>query len=411
MPDKAPSGIRTTIGVFGRRNAGKSSLINALVGQDVSIVSETPGTTTDVVSKPYELVPVGPVLFLDTAGLDDEGELGLKRVARTRAAIDRTDVALIVSVGAVTAYEEELARELQARKIVVLGVLNKIDSENGTRAAARDAWTKLGVGVFEVSAKTADGLGELKKAIVGAVAGAVERSATESRGLLADLVGPGDLVILVVPIDLAAPKGRLILPQVQVLREILDCDAQALVVKERELASTLSILNKKPRLVITDSQAILKVSADVPHDVPVTGFSVLFARWKGDLNAFINGTRALDKLKPGDHVLIAESCSHHSVSDDIGRVKIPRWLQQYVGGELRFTHIHGHDFPEDLSPYKQIILCGGCMTNRREVLSRIARAEAAKIAISNYGLCIAHSLGVLERMLSPFAIASFGKSQ
>ncbi len=397
MHEKAPLSLHLHIGLFGQRNVGKSSLLNALTQQDVAIVDATPGTTTDVVSKAMELKPIGPVIFLDTAGLDDQGTLGYKRVEKTMSALDRTDLALVVCDGVWSPDLEPLRRELQARAIPSVLVFNKADLYDDTRPLLEDlaSWTPYQV---KVSAKTQAGMDDLRQAIVAAT----PKSFFENPPILSDLIGPGDLVIMVVPIDLEAPKGRLIMPQVQTLREILDCDAKALVVKERELSDALNNLKQPPRLVITDSQAILKVAADVPPGIPLTGFSVLFARWKGDLETFLQGLSRLDDLHPGDHVLLLESCTHHPVEDDIGRVKIPRWLRQYTGADLHFDHHAGHDLPADLSPYRMIIHCGACMGNRREMLSRILKAKAAGVPISNYGLVIAKSLGILQRMLSPF---------
>jgi len=394
---KAPFGVRLHIGLFGRRNVGKSSLLNALIGQDVSIVSDVPGTTTDVVTKAMELKPLGPVLFLDTAGLDDVGELGGKRIERSICAMDRTDVALLLTDDGVGEFEERVLTELAGRKIPRIVVFSKSDLSAPSEAAITRA-SELADTVVTASAITGAGVADTRGALIRhAPADFMDRA-----GVLPDAVGPGDVVVLVVPIDLEAPKGRLILPQVQTIREVLDCDARAVIVKERELADTLDMLKVKPRLVVTDSQVILKVAADVPPDVPVTGFSVLFARWKGDLETFVLGTASIDRLRPGDRVLVAEACTHHPIGDDIGRVKIPRWLRQYVGGDLDFTHVQGHDFPDDLADYQLVIMCGSCMQNRREVLTRLDRCRRAGVPVANYGLVIAFSLGVFSRMLSPF---------
>lgn len=393
----APKGIRLHIGLFGRRNVGKSSLMNVLIGQDVAIVSETPGTTTDVVNKSMELKPIGPVLFLDTAGLDDVGELGEKRIAKTLKAMERTDIAIVITDGEFGEFEKEILTELDDKNIPAIVVFNKSDLRLADDNAIEEA-TKIAKKVVITSATTKSGIADLRNAIVDYA----PEEFINAPSILADLVGPGDVVVLVVPIDLEAPKGRLILPQVQVIREVLDCDARAMVVKERELADTLDILKVKPSLVVTDSQAILKVSADVPPEIPLTGFSVLYARWKGDLETLLMGTLAIKNLRVGDDVLIAEACTHHPIGDDIGRVKIPRWIRQYVGGDLNFTYYQGHDFPDDLSKYKLVIMCGACMTNRREVLTRLLKAKEAGVPVANYGLAIAFSLGVLERMLSPF---------
>jgi len=377
---------------------GKTSLLNALVGQDIGIVSDTPGTTTDVVSKPMELKPIGPVLFLDTAGLDDVGQLGLLRVRKSRQTLGRVDVAIVAADGPLGEFEESLLKELADTKIGRLIVFNKTDRWTPSEHDLAKA-KELAVAAVSVSCTQSTGLDELRQAIVSAI----PQDFLDDQGILADLVGPGDVVVLVVPIDLEAPKGRLILPQVQVIREVLDCDARAVVVKERELTDTLDILARKPRLVVTDSQAILKVAADVPDGIPLTTFSILFARWKGDLESFIQGTQTIDQLKPGDKILIAETCTHHPIGEDIGRVKIPRWLRQYVGGELQFDHKAGLDYPDNLKDYRLVVQCGSCMTNRREVLRRILQARQAGVAITNYGLCISKSLGVLKRVLSPFA--------
>jgi [FeFe] hydrogenase H-cluster maturation GTPase HydF len=395
--NETPQGLRLHIGIFGRRNVGKSSLLNGLTGQEVSIVSSVPGTTTDVVHKPMELKPLGPVLFLDTAGFDDTGELGAQRVAKTAAVIDRIDLAFIVTDDGWGEAESMFAQALSNRAIPIIAVFNKMDLRTAAPEQLLQAQSVSAATVL-VSARTGSGFEQLRQAIVLAA----PKDYFDQPSILADLVSPGDLVFLVVPIDLEAPKGRLILPQVQVLREILDCDARALMVKERELADTLLLVKRPPRLVVTDSQVILKVVADLPPEIPVTGFSVLFARWKGDLETFVKGAGAVDRLRPGDRILMLEACTHHPIGDDIGRVKIPRWLTQYVGGKLEFEHRNGHDFPEDLSAYQLIIHCGSCMTNRREVLTRILKAREAGVPITNYGLVIAKSLGVLKRILSPF---------
>jgi [FeFe] hydrogenase H-cluster maturation GTPase HydF len=392
-----PTGMRLHIGIFGRRNVGKTSLLNAITGQDVGIVSDTPGTTTDVVTKPMELKPFGPILLLDTAGMDDEGQLGLLRVERSRKTMGRVDVALVASDRPLGEFEIELLREINTRKIGCVMVFNKSDLWTPSEADLAKA-KELCTAVVCVSSTEKTGLNEVTQGI----ASAIPQDFLNDQGILSDLVGPGDVVILVVPIDLEAPKGRLILPQVQTIREVLDCDARAIVVKERELADTLDLMTRKPNLVITDSQAVLKVAADVPDDIPLTTFSILFARWKGDLESFVLGTKAIDTLKPGAKILVAETCTHHPIGDDIGRVKIPRWLRQYVGGELNFDHVAGLDFPDNLSEYDLIVQCGSCMTNRREVLRRILQAKAAGVPMTNYGLCISKSLGVLKRAVSPF---------
>lgn len=395
---ETPRGMRLHIGLFGRRNVGKSSLLNALVGQEVSIVSEIPGTTTDVVTKPMELKPLGPVLFLDTAGVDDSGALGLKRLEKSLAAFERTDLVFLVSDGAWDKYEKQIADDCREHGIPVIAVMNKIDAWQPAEAFLNIVRAQVPEVVF-VSAVQKSGLDELRQAVVRNA----PKDFLDNPDLVSDLIGPGDQVVLVVPIDLEAPKGRLILPQVQVIREVLDADACALVVKERELGDLMGKLKDKPTLVITDSQVMLKVNANLPVDVKMTSFSVLFARWKGDLETFVQGVHALDALPENAKILVLEACSHHPIGDDIGRVKIPRWLRQYTGKNLEFIFAAGHDFPADLSPYHLILHCGACMTNRREVLGRIMAARKQKIPITNYGLVIAKSQGMLERILSPFA--------
>jgi [FeFe] hydrogenase H-cluster maturation GTPase HydF len=394
---ETPQGMRLHIGLFGRRNVGKSSLLNALVGQDVSIVSDIPGTTTDVVAKPMELKPIGPVLFLDTAGVDDTGALGAKRLEKSLAAFQRTDLVFLISSGDWGTYEEQLVAECRENSIPLIAVINKVDAWQPSDVFLQGVRAQVPEVVL-VSAMAKTGLEELRQAIVRNA----PKDFLDNPALIADLVGPGDQVLLVVPIDLEAPKGRLILPQVQVIREVLDADACAMVVKERELADLLGQLKQKPALVITDSQVMLKVNADLPVDIKMTSFSVLFARWKGDLSSFLQGVEAIDTLPESANILVLEACSHHPIGDDIGRVKIPRWLRQYTGKNLEFTYAAGHDFPADLSPYHLILHCGACMTNRREVLGRILAARKQNIPITNYGLVIAKSQGMLERILSPF---------
>jgi [FeFe] hydrogenase H-cluster maturation GTPase HydF len=390
--------VRLHIGLFGRRNVGKSSLVNALARQGVSIVSPEAGTTTDPVEKAMELQPIGPVVFIDTAGLDDEGALGALRVARTRQVLERTDLGVVVAeAGAWGPFEEELARELAARGVPALVAFTKCDladpaPEHLARAAA------LGLRTVRTAAPAGRGIPELREALLAAAPDAIIDPPT----ILGDLVGPGELAVLVVPVDKEAPKGRLILPQVQAIRDLLDSDALCLVVKERELRTALARLAAPPRLVVTDSQAFLKVAADTPPGVPLTSFSILFSRFKGDLASQVEGALAVDDLAPGDRVLVAEACSHHPIGEDIGRVKIPRWLTQYVGGKLELEHVQGKDFPDDLSPYRLVVHCGACTVNRRAMLSRIERCRRAGVPVTNYGLVIAYSLGIFERALSPF---------
>jgi len=397
-----PRGMRLHIGLFGRRNAGKSSLLNAITQQDVAIVSEVAGTTTDPVEKPMELLPLGPVVFIDTAGVDDVGALGDQRVQRTHRALDRTDVGVIVAdSGRWTAFEQQLAERMVARGTPVIVAFNKCDLRPPDEEAIERVRSLRIEHIVRVSATTREGLHDLRQALI-AVAPA---DFVDQPTIVSDLVGSGELAVLVVPIDKEAPKGRLILPQVQAIRDLLDGDAWCMVVKERELRPALDRLKTPPRLVVTDSQAFLKVAADTPPEVPLTSFSILFARFKGDLTTQVEGALAVDRLKAGDKVLVAEACSHHPVTEDIGRVKIPRWLTQYVGAKIEFVHVQGRDFPDDLAPYSLVIHCGACMWNRRQMLSRMMQCRDAGVPITNYGLVIAYSLGIFERALAPFPAA------
>jgi [FeFe] hydrogenase H-cluster maturation GTPase HydF len=400
-PQSTPRGFRLHIGLFGRRNVGKSSLLNALTRQQVSIVSEVAGTTTDPVEKPMELLPLGPVLFIDTAGVDDEGALGALRAGRTRQVLDRADLAVLVTEAeGWGGFEEDLLREFGARNLPVIVVFNKADLAP-VRSALRSRLIQLKLRVVSASATRGTGIPELRQALLDCA----PADFVNSRVIARDLVGPGELAVLVIPIDKEAPKGRLILPQAQTIRDLLEGDSQCLVVREQGLRDALARLNRPPRLVITDSQAFREVAADTPRDVPLTSFSILMSRLNGDLNTQVLGTLAIGQLQPGDRVLIAEACAHHPITEDIGRVKIPRWLAGQVGGEPCFDHVQGHDFPADLSPYRLVVHCGACMWNRREMLSRILRCQQAGVPITNYGLTIAHSLGILERALEPFPAA------
>jgi [FeFe] hydrogenase H-cluster maturation GTPase HydF len=396
-----PKSLRLQVGIFGTRNAGKSSLINAISRQRVSIVSPHSGTTTDPVEKSMEMLPLGPVVFIDTAGVDDEGDLGESRVRASRAVIDRCDVAiLVVAQGRWTPFDEELCGEFAARSIPTIVVFNKSDLAKPEADLVDRIKARVAAVVIAVASE-GRGVSELREALV-AVA---PESLVAAPPLLADLVMPGDLAVLVVPIDMEAPKGRLILPQVQTIRELLDLDAYCMVVKERELRAALARTTHPPALVITDSQAFLRVGADTPDDIPLTSFSILFARAKGDLLTFVEGAAAIDQLRAGDRVLISEACSHHPVGDDIGRVKIPRWLTQYVGGKLEIEHVQGQVFPTDVTPYRLVVHCGACTLNRRAVLTRVARCREQGVPITNYGMCIAYSLGIFARALRPFPAA------
>lgn len=393
-----PKGLRVHIAFFGRRNAGKSSLLNALVRQQVSIVSEQPGTTTDPVEKQMEFLPLGPVLFIDTPGIDDEGDVGALRRAAAQRVFDRADLAvLVVGDGNWLPYEDMVLGELAKRNTPVVVALNKADLD-GDRSSLALQLQQRGLRVVITSARAGLGLEELRQALLELA----PAEFFEDRPLLSDLVGPGRTAVLVIPIDKEAPKGRLILPQVQALRDLLDGRCDAVVTGEDRVREAIDRLRVPPAIVVTDSQAFAQVAAAVPESIPLTSFSILLARHKGDLSVLLDGTLALAGLRPGDRVLVAEACSHHPIADDIGRVKIPRWLNQKVGGELRFETVQGRDFPADLGSYQQVIMCGGCMINRKENLSRIARCVEAGVPVSNYGLAIAYSLGILERSLSPF---------
>ena len=398
-----PKGLRLHIGLFGRRNSGKSTLMNALIGQAVSIVSAQPGTTTDPVEKAYELAPLGAVVFIDTAGLDDEGELGALRVQRTRAVLERVDLALVVvDDGRIGLLENELIATLRDQNTPFVVVFNKADLESGQPAKAQLMELAAdNVDSAVVSAVRQEGVDALKEIMAKR---APEGGLSEAR-LIGDLIGPGDLVVLVVPIDLGAPKGRLILPQVQALRDILDSDACGLMVKERELATTLARLPEPPKLVVCDSQVVLKVAADTPRSVPLTTFSILMARFKGDMNGLAAGAGALSRLRTGDRVLISEACSHHALADDIGRVKIPRWLRQFAGGNLDIDVKSGRDFPDDLTPYSIVVQCGGCTVTRRQMLARQYRAARQGVPMTNYGMAISVVQGVLDRSLQSFPAA------
>mgnify|MGYP001050652516 CR=1 FL=1 len=403
-----PKGFRLHIAILGRRNVGKSSLLNAMTRQQVSIVSEIAGTTTDPVEKPMELLPLGPVLFIDTAGIDDVGALGTQRVASTRRVLDRTEVALIVAAaGHWGDFEEGLLAELHGRGIPTIAVFNKADLGRPA-AALLQTLTERQVPCVAMSASRGEGILELREALLKVVPG----DFLTPPSLLADLVPPGELAVLVVPIDKEAPKGRLILPQVQSIRDLLDHQAACLVVTDAGLPEALARLRTPPALVVTDSQAFERVSADTPPAVPMTSFSILFARFKGDLTEFARGAAAIAGLRPGDRVLVAEACSHHPVEDDIGRVKIPRWLQQHVGGAPECCQVQGHDLPDDLTPFRLVVHCGSCVSNRSEVLSRLLRCRSQGVPVTNYGMAIAASLGILDRALRPFpaALAAYHES-
>lgn len=392
--NQTPKGERIHIALFGRRNAGKSSLINAITGQDLAIVSPVGGTTTDPVYKAMELLPLGPVMMVDTPGLDDGGELGGERVRRAHNVLNKTDIALIVADGAAAlsdfSFENKILALTEEKKIPSILVLNKQDewSEKETEIAS--------LGDICVSARTGYHIHELKELLA-------EKLPAEGKTgkLVGDLLDPGDFVLLVVPIDSAAPKGRLILPQQQVIRDALESGAIPVVCRDTELACALERLGQTPKLVITDSQAFAAVSKIVPEQIPLTSFSILFSRYKGDLETQIHGVSALETLKDGDTILMAEGCTHHRQCDDIGTVKIPRWIREYTGKKLTFDTSSGGGFPEDLGKYKMIVHCGGCTLSAKEMAFRIAAAKKQNVPIVNYGTLIAQLKGVLKRSIAP----------
>ncbi len=385
-----PSSERVQIGFFGCRNAGKSSLVNAVTNQEMAVVSPVKGTTTDPVTKAMELLPLGPVLIIDTPGIDDEGGLGEQRVKRTKQILNRIDCAVLVvdSVAGKTKADEELLNLFQEKQIPFLVAYNKSDLQMPALSGKNEV---------AVSALQKTGIEELKERIA-----ALGKENQKERMLVRDLVKAEDLVVLVTPIDSSAPKGRLILPQQQTIRDLLEADAIPVVTKEKTLKTTLESLAKKPAMVITDSQAFAQVSKDTPLDIPLTSFSILMARYKGFLEGAVQGVAAIETLQDGDKVLICEGCTHHRQCEDIGTVKIPRWLRQHTGKELELVHTSGKDFPEDLSPYRLVIHCGGCMLNEREVAYRQKCAADAGIPFTNYGIAIAYMTGILKRSIEIF---------
>lgn len=390
--NNTPSADRIHIGIFGRRNAGKSSIINAITGQNLAIVSDVLGTTTDPVLKAMELLPLGPVVIIDTPGLDDEGELGSLRVQKAYQILNKTDIAVLVidaSLG-MTLEDEAILQRIQDKKIPYVVARNKVDLRENLAECDKPNW-------IDVSTTTGQNIYELKE-LIAAQAPVSENPAR----LVSDLLEPNDLVVLVIPIDSAAPKGRLILPQQQTIRDILESGAQALVTRDAELAETLASIGKKPKMVITDSQAFKQVSAIVPDDILLTSFSILFARYKGNLSSNVQGARKLEELKDGDKILISEGCTHHRQCGDIGTVKLPNLLKKFTGKELNLEFTSGTDFPLDLSSYALVIHCGGCTLNEREMKYRLKCAEDAGIPMTNYGMAIAHMNGILERSLEPF---------
>jgi [FeFe] hydrogenase H-cluster maturation GTPase HydF len=395
-----PAANRLQIGIFGKRNAGKSSFINALSGQNLAIVSEIPGTTTDPVAKAMEIRGLGPVLMYDTAGMDDTGDIGDKRVARTREVMRKVDLGVIITTYvSFNSLDLVLLDELKAagREAVVL--FNKIDVEPRDEEKEK-ALIQKGIKYFYISSKTGENIDLARKFIVDAG----KDLSPENSTILGDLIKQGDFVVLVVPLDLGAPRGRLILPQVQAIRDVLDNDAVAITVKERELQYLLKTIGKNPKLIVCDSQVVLKVTGDVPDEISVTTFSILFSRLKGDLAEMVKGVKAIDQLQDGDRILMLEACTHHAQADDIGRVKIPRWLRQYTGKALEFDYNAGPYVDKALNGHKLIISCGACMVNRREMMSRIDDARKFNVPITNYGVAISYVQGVLARVVKPFGI-------
>ena len=400
--NETPSADRVHIGFFGRRNAGKSSIVNKVTGQELAVVSDVKGTTTDPVSKAMELLPMGPVVIIDTPGIDDEGYLGELRVLKAKQVLNRVDVAVLIVDATVekTSVDEELIRIFKEKEIPYLVVYNKADllkTKDGNQFSSENKLNQNAEQSIYASAVTGQNIYELKERIASlAVTDELKLR------LVGDLLEPSDFAILVVPIDKAAPKGRLILPQQQTIRDVLEAGAAAIVIKEDELSNTLEILGKKPKLVITDSQVFARVSEETPEDIWLTSFSILFARFKGNLKTAAAGAAALDRLKDGDKILISEGCTHHRQCDDIGTVKLPRWIRNYTGKELEFEYSSGRDFPEDVTKYSLIVHCGGCMLNEREMRYRQKCALDQEIPITNYGIAIAYMQGILKRCVEMF---------
>ncbi|NLV16232.1 MAG: [FeFe] hydrogenase H-cluster maturation GTPase HydF [Syntrophomonadaceae bacterium] len=396
---ETPKSNRLHIAIVGRRNGGKSSLINALTNQDIALVSPIPGTTTDPVFKAMEILPVGPCMIIDTAGLDDTGDLGEQRIKKTREVLNQTDLAVLVidPLAGVTEFDLDIKNEIESRQIPLIGVVSKSDLVDADTIPMEK---RLGMPLIKVSAVTGQGIDKLIERITQEAP-----LSFEEPSILGDLINPGDICVLVVPIDSAAPKGRLILPQVQTIRDILDHEAVSVVVRETQLQEALDKLTQKPRIVITDSQAFAGVAAITPKDVEMTSFSILFARYKGDLPELARGAKAINSLRPGDKVLIAEACTHHRQADDIGKYQIPRLLNQQVGEELDIQWSSGIGYPENLQEFKLVIHCGACMLNRRQMLHRIRVAREQGVPVVNYGIFLAHANGILDRALKPFPLA------
>ena len=398
--NQTPMSERTHIGFFGKRNAGKSSVMNAVTGQELAVVSDVKGTTTDPVYKSMELLPLGPVVMMDTPGIDDEGELGSMRVRKSYQVLNKTDAAVLVIDGTVgaSAEDETLLERIRKKNIPFIVVINKKElADTATEEVVKRRLTLDDGQLALVSAATGEGIHELKERIAS-----IARVEEPAKYLVRDLLEPSDIAVLVVPIDSAAPKGRLILPQQQTIRDILEADAVSVVVKENGLKDALGQLNKKPKMVITDSQVFAQVAADTPEDILLTSFSILMARYKGNLEQAVRGVTALDELEDGDMVLISEGCTHHRQCDDIGTVKIPRWIREYTGKDVQIVTSSGTEFPDDLKKYKLIIHCGGCMLNEREMKYRLSCAADQEVPMTNYGIMIAYVKGILKRSVQVF---------
>ncbi len=402
---ETPKSLRLQIGIFGRTNVGKSSFLNMVAGQDVAITSSVAGTTTDVVEKTMELLPIGPVVLLDTAGIDDISELSSHRLKKTKKIFDRADIAcLLTEPDKWDEYEENILQEAKKRNIPAVVIVNKIDAVTPSETFINNIKKKNKdfMLISCINREKRDNFIDTFKKILLRIC---PEDFLSPPPLIGDLLPSGGVAVMVIPIDIEAPKGRLILPQVQAMRDILDNDSAALIVKEREYANILQRLKRKPDIVVCDSQVVLKMVADTPDDVKCTTFSILFARYKGDLIEAVKGACIMEKLHHNDKILIAEACSHHALEDDIGRVKIPRWIRQYIGGDIKIDVYSGRDYPDNLSEYKLVVHCGGCMLTRREMLYRIHKAKQAGVSITNYGVCISYVQGVLKRVLSPFPAA------
>ncbi|NLI61331.1 MAG: [FeFe] hydrogenase H-cluster maturation GTPase HydF [Clostridiales bacterium] len=395
---ETPRAERLHIAIFGRRNVGKSSLINAITQQEIATVSSIKGTTTDPVYKSMELLPIGPVVLIDTAGLDDQGELGQLRMEKTLDVLKKTDLAIVVidATEGMTKYEKEIVAKIRREKTPIIGAINKIDETKVSVQDLSNYKEDLNIPLIPISAQKGIGIEDLKRALTSA--SSLEK---KPKKIVADLLEPEDLVVLVVPIDESAPKGRLILPQQQVIRELLDHGIVSVVTREYTLSKTLEALGHRPGLVITDSQIFRQVSQDVPEDIPLTSFSILFARYKGDLDELVKGAHAIEGLKDGDKILIAEACTHHKQDEDIGRVKIPRWIREKTGKDLIFEFTGGGDFPNELDEYALAVHCGACMLNPKAMEDRIQRAVKTRVPIVNYGVLIAYIQGILNRAVKP----------